>query len=231
MDVFLIPLGRDRYELYSEHPVELGETAGAPAPGIVGRALRKISVWLRASEERHRTPGPAATGWVSRMQERAVTWIVERIAEQRLLWNLRGTTSVTAVHPQDMAFEQVMSLIRGDLERDYDRHRRWVVIDGIAFAFTAIVLGPFFLLIPGVANLPAAYFAFRVFGHWMSMRGARQGLRHVHWTGRPCPPLSELRDAVMLEPAAREACVEEIAGRLHLEHLSTFFERMAVRPA
>ncbi len=58
-----------------------------------------------------------------------MAWVVERIAEQRLLWNLRGQTAATAAHPQDMTFEQVMTLVRRKLQRDYDRHRLWLVID------------------------------------------------------------------------------------------------------
>jgi hypothetical protein len=106
-----------------------------------------------------------------------------------------------------------------------------MIIDGILFAFTGIVLGPLFLLVPGVANIPAAYFGFRFFGHWLSMRGAAQGLHHVTWTGRPCPPLSELRDVVMLEAPARSARVHDIAARLRLQHLSTFFDRVTLRHA
>ena len=106
-----------------------------------------------------------------------------------------------------------------------------MVVDGIAFLATFILLGPLFLLVPGVANIPALYFAFRVVGHWLSMRGARQGLDRVAWTGRPCPPLSDLRGAADLEPADREQRVLDVAARLRLKHLSTFFERVAVPPA
>ena len=80
-------------------------------------------------------------------------------------------------------------------------------------------------------NLLAYYFAFRVVGHWLSMRGAAQGLHRVSWSGRLCPPLAELRDVVALEAPARNARVHDIATRLRLQHLTTFFERVAVRHA
>ena len=58
-----------------------------------------------------------------RTQERTLAWMVERIAEQRLLWNLRRETAAVLVHPQDMTFEQVLTLVRRKLQRDYERHR------------------------------------------------------------------------------------------------------------
>jgi hypothetical protein len=154
-----------------------------------------------------------------------MAWIVERIAEQRLLWNLRGQTDVVAAHPPDMTFDQVMTLIRRTLQRDYERHRLWLVIDATIFVASGALA-----LVPG-PNLLAYYFLFRVGGHWLSMRGARQGLDRVTWTGRPCAPLTELRDVAALDPSAREQRIHDIATRLRLQHLSTFFERIAIRHA
>ncbi len=99
-----------------------------------------------------------------------MAWVAERIAEQRLLWNLRKQTTAVAVHPQDMTFEQVMVLIRRMLQRDYERHRLWLVVDTIGLIVSGLLA-----LVPG-PNLLAYYFAFRVVGHWLSMRGATQGL-------------------------------------------------------
>ncbi len=258
MDVFVIPIERDRYELYCEDPVfaanmrsplrpsadtsspDAGPGTQGPPDGFSHRWRLFIARWrdwfmslLKAAEHRQYHPDTSdePRGWLGRAQDRMLGWVVERIAEQRLLWNLRGQTAAVAAHPQDMTFEQVMTLVRRVLQRDYERHRRWMIIDGIAFLATFILLGPFFLLVPGVANLPALYFGFRVVGHWLSMRGARQGLDRVSWTGRPCPPLSELRDVAALEPGVREQRILDIASRLRLQHLTTFFERVAVRHA
>ena len=87
---------------------------------------------LKAAEERqHRQPldREEPRGWAGRLQERTLAWVAERIAEQRLLWNLRKQTTAVAVHPQDMTFDQVMVLIRRMLQRDYERHRLWLVVD------------------------------------------------------------------------------------------------------
>ena len=231
MDVFVIPIGREKYELYCEQPAEADIAPGAVPDGFVARLRHKFTVLLHAAEERRRR-GPEvdhqAKGLIGRVQDHAMAWVAERIEEQRLLWNLRGQTTAVAAHPQDMSFEQVEALIRQTLKHDYDRHRRWTVIDGILFVLTFVLLGPFFLLVPGVANLPAAYFAFRTVGHFLSMRGASHGLHHVQWTSRPCPPLTELRDIAVLEPRVRHQRLVDIAVRLRLQHFSAFFERVAI---
>jgi hypothetical protein len=231
MDVFVIPVGRERYELYCEQPAEADVNPDEVPKGFLARLKHKFNVLLHEAEERRRR-GPAVDhtkkGRMARMQDHAMAWVAERIEEQRLLWNLRGQTTAVAAHPQDMSFDQVMTLIRATLKHDYDRHRRWMYIDGVAFVLTFVLLGPLFLLVPGVANLPAAYFAFRTVGHFLSMRGANHGLRHVEWTSRPCPPLTELRDVVVLEPQVRHQRIHDIAARLRLQHLSTFFERVAL---
>ena len=229
MDVFVIPIGRDQYELYCEPSSEMTELA--PAAGVIGRLRDRFNSIVRAAEEWHRHAGPEPSGRIGRLKSRLFGWVAQRIVEQRLLWNLRNHTEVIAAHPQDMTFDQVLVLIRQTLQDDYDRHRRWMVIDGILFLLTFILLGPLFLLIPGIANIPALYFGFRAIGHWLSMHGAAQGLHRVAWSGRACPPLNELRDVVLLEAPARDARIHDVAARLRLPHLTTFFERVALRHA
>lgn len=229
MDVFVIPIGPGRYELYCEI-AENPETADEPPPaGFVGRQRHRFKAMLRAAEARQprgESDEPQEpSNWPARVRERFVAWVAERIAEQRLLWNLRRETSATAVHPEDMQFDEAMALIRGRLERDYERHKVWLVVDSLGLIVSAVLI-----LLPG-PNIVAYYFAFRVGGHWLSMRGARQGLLRVAWSGRPCPPLSELRRAAALEPAERERRLHDIATRLRLQHLPTFFERVAITRA
>jgi len=231
MDVFVIPVGPDRYELYCEQPVMGEEPVEPETTGFIGRLRRRFGGIVRAAEEHHRAgeaSDPEPKSWVGRMQDRAMAWAAERIAEQRLLWNLRGQTSATAAHPADMTFEQVHTLIRDSLQRDYDRHRRWMYIDGVLFVVTFIALFPL-VVIPGVANLPAVYFGFRAIGHFLSMRGTLNGLRNVSWSGRSCPPLGELRELALQEPDVREARVRDVAARVRLEHLPKFFDRVAIQ--
>jgi hypothetical protein len=239
MDIFVIPVGGDRYELYCEPAGDADDGNEAVSGGLLGAWKRQFDAMLRAAEDRRqqrqRADAPAemegSKGRLARLQERVMMWVAERVAEQRLLWNLRRQTRAVAVHPPDMTFDEAHRLIQRTLRHDYDRHRRWMIVDLAAFLATFIVLGPLFLLVPGVANLPALYFGFRVVGHWLSMRGAVQGLERIAWSGRPCPPLGELRDLASMEPRARDQCVRDVAARLRLRHLTAFFERIAVPPA
>jgi hypothetical protein len=228
VDVFVIPIAAERYELYCETPIE--PVSAEPPRGIVNRVRHRITVMLHAAEERrhagHQAPEPAS--FRDRLQARAMAWVAERVAEQRLLWNLRGERQVALSHPSMLTSGQAVAVARRLLQHDHNRHRRWMIIDGILFVVTFVALGPLFLLIPGVANLPALYFGFRTVGHWLSMRGAAHGMRAVAWEGRACPPLDALREAVAMPAGAREARIHDVAAQLHLEHLATFFERVAV---
>ena len=226
MDVFVIPVGHDRYELYCETS---GEPPGVEPdrPGFIGRLSSRFAAMLHQAEERQRTgTGPVAgAGVAARAQDVILRWVAERVAEQRLLWNLRRESAVALAYPQDLTLDQALAVVRGALRRDYDRHRRWLVIDALLLIVTGALA-----LLPG-PNVVAYFFAFRVMGHWLSMRGAAQGLHRVEWIGRPCEPLTALREAVALEGAARDARVRDVAERLRLPHLSTFIDRVAIRHA
>jgi hypothetical protein len=231
MDVFVIPVGRERYELYCEQPADPDEVDSLPPRGIVANVRHRFKTFLRAAEERQRqgaTEEHTTKGWFGRLHDHVMAWVAERVEEQRLLWNLRGHSAAVAAHPQDMTSEQVLALVRRLLQHDHDRHRKWMVIDGILFLLTFVALGPLFLLVPGVANLPALYFGFRAVGHFLSMRGAAHGLRGAQWSSRPCPPLGELRDIGVLEAPDRSERLHDISCRLRLQRLSTFFERVTI---
>ena len=154
-----------------------------------------------------------------------MAWVAERIAEQRLLWNLRRETEVNTYYPPDLTFDQAHTLIRRTLQRDWERHRLWLAVDSV------LLIGSIALILLPGPNIIGYYFAFRVMGHWLSIRGATQGLTTVKWTGQPCEPLTKLREAVSLNGEARDRHVLAIAEQLRLHHLSTFFERVAVRHA
>jgi Mitochondrial K+-H+ exchange-related len=116
-----------------------------------------------------------------------------------------------------------MTLLRRQLRRDFDRHRFWLVIDSLLFIASGVLV-----LLPG-PNVVAYYFAFRMVGHFLSLRGARQGLNGVLWTTQPSAPLSALRNAIHLDGEARERHVDDVARALNLEHLARFFERTAIQ--
>jgi hypothetical protein len=227
MDVFDIPVGADKYELYYEQEQEPSEPEEVPASsGMFAKWQRRFNELLRAAEEKRNREddhAEAPRSWTGRLQDGMMSWIAKRIAEQRLLWNLRKQVRVTAVYPADTTFDAVMPHIQRALQRDFERHRLWLIVDTlglIASGAVAIVPGP---------NLLAYYFLFRVGGHYLSMRGASHGRHHVVWEGRPSEALSELRAALDMPRRQRHVLVQQIAAKLHLRHLPHFFERIVAR--
>jgi hypothetical protein len=226
MDVFVIPVGPTRYELYCEQPFSADLPATALDEGLLGRIRRRFEELLRRAEQWEPPEAGVSRSLFARLQDRGMAWLAQRVVEQRLLWNLRRESTVTAVHADDLTIEQVHGIVHRLLQEDLDRHKYWVWVDGTLFAVTFVVLGPVFLLIPGIANLPAIYFGIRTVGHWYSCGGARHGLRSVSWTGRSAPPLTELRDVDRVPADARERLVHDVANRLDLRNLSSFYDRV-----
>jgi hypothetical protein len=120
-----------------------------------------------------------------------------------------------------MTAERALEIMRLSMVRDRDRHFRWLLIDAVLMLVTGVVL----FLVPG-PNVIGYYFAFRVVGHYLSWRGAKQALEVVTWTTAPCDPLSELRDALRLAPVQRDERIDAIAERLRLPRLSLFVNRI-----
>jgi hypothetical protein len=240
MDVYLVPVGPDRHELYCEVPDEPEDVSQTDAPrGFFARLRLRFREMLAEAERERRAhsdertatsdqrtaqsdPRTAHSGVMHRVKTRSMRWVAESIAEQRLLWHLRRQTAATLYYPDDLDEVPAIATLRSQLTYDYDRHRRWLVIDSVLFILSGLLT-----LVPG-PNVIAYYFAFRLVGHYLSMRGARQGLTGITWGTEKSPLLSELRRAIDLEPSARERRVHDVAQGLRLDDLPTFFERMAV---
>ena len=226
MDVFLVPLGAERHELYCE-PSDDDEAAadsGAPAPGFFARMRRRFTEMLRAAEaaraRRARGEYDPIDTWWERTRARVLAKVADAVAEQRLLWHLRHETAAHLHHPADMSGERALGLMRASMVRDRDRHFRWLIIDSILMLLSAALV-----VVPG-PNVIGYYFAFRVVGHYLSWKGAKQGLEVVTWTTSPCDPLIELRDALRLQPPQRDAHIDAVAERLRLPRLSLFVNRI-----
>jgi hypothetical protein len=228
MDVYLVPVGRDRHELYCEVPDSPEDVAeqmeGETSRGFFRRMRDRFRAMLAEAERERRHGHQARTeaGWAGRVKARTLRWVAESIAEQRLLWHLRHETAVRLFFPDDLDGAVPIDIMRAQLGRDYEKHRFWLLIDG-----AGLVVSGLLALVPG-PNLIAYYFAFRLVGHFFSLRGARRGLTFIQWHPEPCALLTELRGAITLEPELRVRSVQDIASRLRLEHLATFFERTAV---
>lgn len=226
MDVYLVPIGHDRYELYCEVPDEPEQSAEEGRSGFIHRMKTRFSAML-AEAERERRGSHAEVeseqrGLLTRMKARMMRWVAESIAEQRLLWHLRGQTAACLYYPIDLEERHATTLLRRQLGRDFERHRLWLILDSLFFIVSGLLV-----LLPG-PNVVAYYFAFRMVGHFLSLRGARQGLDVVQWTSEQSAPLTQLRSAFHLEGEARARQVDDVATALKLEHLPRFFERTAI---
>src|SRR5687767_715079 len=139
MDVFLIPTTTsERYELYYEAPDE-DVAADDDESGFIFRQIRrwpwlyrKIMGWkatfddaLKEAEEwRHRRheEQPEPQGIIARGRRKVMSFIVERIAEQRLLWHMRHAEEICARIPADMSQQEAEQVIRTMLKKDHDHH-------------------------------------------------------------------------------------------------------------
>lgn len=223
MKLYLVPVGAERYELYCEVPDEPIDEDARPASGFFGR-LKDRFTGLLAEAERERRHGHvdrSHEGWLGRSKARMMRWVAESIAEQRLLWHLRRQTDACLYYPDDIEEQAASTCLRQQLRRDFEKHRFWLIVDSVGFVASGLLF-----LVPG-PNVVAYYFAFRMVGHYFSMRGARQGLDRVAWSCEKSAPLTELRRAIGLDADERDRRVTDVAAALHLEHFVKFFERTA----
>jgi hypothetical protein len=214
MDVFLVPTGASDHELYCEVAEPAPPDTADPPRGIVRRLVNRFRETLAAAEREHRerqsgdAPATASdASFTRRMRDRTMRWMAETIAEQRLLWHLRGCREARLLYPSDMPEAAASSALRAALASDYERHRRWFVVDVLGFIASGALM-----LVPG-PNVLAYYFLFRFVGHYLSMRGARQGMSVTIWRHEPSASLAELRRALALEAPARRARFHEVAER------------------
>jgi hypothetical protein len=101
---------------------------------------------------------------------------------------------------------------------------RWLIVDTLLFIGSGV-----FFFIPG-PNMIAYFFAFRVVGHWLSMRGAAHGRDTTAWTGRPSAGMTALRAAIARPAHERARAIEPLARELGLHRLTVFVDRMCGRP-
>ncbi len=228
MDVYFIPVGPDRYELYCDEAGDPEDLVADVQPtGRFAALYQKFKDALarveeeRLSGEKRMHEGPRS--WTERMKDRSLCWLAEKIAEQRLLWRLRKEDELTLYFADDIAEETAIARARGELQREADRHLKWVIIDGTLFAASGALF-----LVPG-PNVVAYYFGFRLVGHYLSRRGAVHALNDILWSSCPSAQLTRLRRAMVLAGLEREHEVHQVGSELHLPHLAKFFERISTK--
>ena len=225
MDVFLVPVAAQEHELYCEVPDAPLEDAPPASRGLLRSLMQRFRETLAAAERERRArlsgePVDEPSGWWGRIKGRTLRWAAESIAEQRLLWHLRTCTRASLGYPSDLPEPVARDAMRSQLSRDYDEHRRWFVLDIVGFIASGLLM-----LVPG-PNVLAYYFAFRVVGHFLSMRGARHGLDVTDWQLCPSDELRDIRPLIHRDAPERMARLRAIQARLRLDHLASFVERM-----
>jgi len=221
MDVYLVPVGPDRFECYYEAAEQDEPDEPVEGNGFFARMRAKFNQQLKEAEEaRHQKAIEEPTSFLGRMQKRSMRFIAERIAEQRLLWHLRKADTATLHTSRDLPPEQAESIMRASMKRDADHHRNRMIphtLILIASGLVAIVPGP---------NVLAYLFTFTAVGHFLAWRGAVQGLHQTQWTVVPSDALTDMRQAFALDAAARHRRIREAAVRLHMPRMARFVEQM-----
>ncbi len=219
MDVYLVPVGDDRCELYCERTehADAGDEPAAPAT-LWRRATAIFHRALAEGERARHAPPPDNDAPHGRVRRWFTRKLAEAVAEQRLLWYLRNETHVQLVHPDDLTGQAAIDLSRRSLGADRDKHFRWTIIDAVL----ALLCTPIALL-PG-PNVFAYYFIFRSVGHYLSWRGAGQGLTAITWQPQPSPHLTALREALHLSDDDRGQRLDEIGAALGLDRLASFVD-------
>lgn len=222
MDVYFVPIGRDRFESYFEAADD--DPAPSHDQGFVARWRMRLSTMVRDAE-RQEAPPAGGGGLLARARRWVMRWIAERVAEQRLLWNLASAHEATLHIPADLDRTVAERMMREAMRRDADRHLRLLALHAIG-----LLISVPFVLFPG-PNFFGYFFTFTVLGHFMAWRGARKGLSRIRWTVVSSAELSDLRHAFTLDPDARHQRIHDVAARLRLERLAKFVERMAASTA
>ena len=222
MDVYLTPVGPDRYECYYEAAEVDEPEVPVDGQGFFARLRIRFNEQLKEAERaRHQKSIEEPKTFLGRMQKRSMRWIAERIAEQRLLWHLRTESTATLHVPGNLAIDRAESIMRASMKRDADHHRIRMILHSLALIAAVPVA-----LIPG-PNVLGYLFTFTVVGHFLAWRGAVNALHQVAWTIVPNPALSDLSRAFSLKGAARHDLIREVAARLHLRRMARFVEQMA----
>jgi len=216
--IYLLPLGKGRFELYAE---PRDEGAGAEPAGFWrARTQRLFSRW-RDTVHHARNQPTGETTFLGRARDWTVRRTADAIAEQRALWTLRRSTGAVLVHSPDLSAADASAVRDRLLVRARTHHVSWLVVDAVLFVASGV-----FMLVPG-PNLIAYYFAFRVVGHLLSWRGARRALQSLTWRLDEEPALAELGRLAALPREARAPRLDAIAAALKLPRLAAFFDRAA----
>jgi hypothetical protein len=222
MDVYLVPVGADRFECYYEAAEQDKIDEPAEGQGFFARMRARFNQQLKEAEEaRHQKSIEEPQGFLGRMQKKTMRWIAERVAEQRLLWHLRRVDAATLHIPTDLPLDRADTIMRANMKWDADHHRNRLILHSLALIISvpvAVVPGP---------NVLGYLFTFTVVGHFLAWRGAVRAIHNIQWTIVPADALADVRRAFSLDTTARHRLIREAAVRLHMPRMARFVEQMA----
>lgn len=222
MDVYLAPVGRDRFECYYEAPEQEEAEEPVDGDGFIARMRARFNQQLKEAEEaRHQKAIEEPQTFFGRMQKRSMRWIAERVAEQRLLWHLRRVEAATLHIPGDLPREEADTIMRASMKRDADFHRNRMLLHSLALILSAPIA-----VVPG-PNVLGYLFTFTVVGHYLAWRGAVNALHQIQWTIVSNDALSEMRQAFSADSATRHRLIRDAAVRLHMPRMARFVEQMS----
>lgn len=215
-----MPLGRERYELYSEPP----ETADDGAlPADAGRVRR----WLHAAGEQWQSYVDAArtstaTSGFAKWRDAVICRLAQTLDEQRTLRAIRTSDRAVVRFADTQLPDAARAAVQRILASSQRHHGQRLVIYLVLFILSGVLF-----FVPG-PNIVAYYLGFQAFGHLQSWRGARHAASPaLAWTFEASADLAELGRLAGLPHDVRTAAVHAVAERLGLEHLPAFFERSA----
>lgn len=216
----LVPLGRERYDLYSEPP---DSASDGPLPADAGRVRR----WLHTAGEQWQSYVDAArtssaTSGFAKWRDAIICRLAQTLDEQRTLKAIRTSARAAVRFPETQAPDAARTAVQRILAASQRYHGQRAVIYLVLFVLSGILF-----FVPG-PNIVAYYLGFQAFGHLQSWRGARHAASPaLAWTFEPSADLAELARLAGLPHDVRVAAVHAVAARLGLEHLPAFFERSA----
>ena len=135
MVVYLVPIGRGRFELYSEPPDEPSHAQARD--GVLRRQIRRTAARWHDMVHAARTAEPAR-GWLARSRDALVRRLAESVAQQRTLWALRHGSSATTIYPADLEPVQAQSIVNRSLARARRYHLRWLIVDALLESYRLV---------------------------------------------------------------------------------------------
>lgn len=223
LDVYLVPIARDRYECYYEAE-DVVDTVEPGERGFFARMRHRFNEQLKEAEAaRHQKAIEEPKTFLGRTHKRILRWIAERMAEQRLLWHLRTAHAATLHASADLLPRDAEWLMRESMKRDAEFHRNRLIPHTLLLILAGAVA-----VVPG-PNVLGYLFTFTVVGHFLAWRGAVNALNRVQWTVTPNAALTDLRHAFSLESNARHHLIKEVASRLRMPKMARFVEQMAAQ--